>query len=67
MIERDAADGWSSASLPIGGRSGTGEGDVGVDVSLIRWFLGLSPGERLRVLQNTVNTISRLRERRAVD
>jgi hypothetical protein len=67
MTERDAADAWSSASLPIGGRGGTGEGNDGVDVSLIRWFLGLSPRERLRVLQNTVNAISRLRERRAAD
>jgi hypothetical protein len=45
MTERDAAGAWSSASLPIGGRGGTGEGNDGVDVSLIRWFLGLSPGE----------------------
>ena len=43
------------------------EGNDGVDVSLIRWFLSLSPAERLRVLQNTVNAIARLRERRAAD
>ena len=65
MTERDDAGGWSSAPLPIGGGGGTGEGNDGVDVSLIRWFLSLSPAERLRVLQNTVNAISRLRERRA--
>ena len=34
------------------------EGNDGVDVSLIRWFLSLSPAERLRVLQDTVNAIS---------
>jgi hypothetical protein len=67
MSERDAAGGWSSPSLPIGGNGGTGEGEDGVDLSLIRWFLGLSPAERLRVLQNTVDAISKLRERRAAD
>lgn len=65
MKEHDAADAGPSASLPIDGRAGTGEGSEGVDVSLIRWFLGLTPGERLRVLQNTVNAISRLKDRRA--
>lgn len=67
MTERDDAGAWSNASLPIGGRGGTDEGNDGADVSLIRWFLSLSPGERLRVLQNTVTAISRLRERRAAD
>ena len=67
MTEHDAADAGPSASLPIDGRAGSGVGSDGVDVSLIRWFLGLTPGERLRVLQNTVNAISRLKERRATE
>lgn len=35
--------------------------DDGVDVSLIRWMLSLSHKERLSVLQQTVNSIIRLR------
>lgn len=33
----------------------------GVDVTLIRWMLSLSPAERLRVLQNNVRSILKLR------
>ncbi len=33
----------------------------GVDLTLIRWMLSLSPAERLEVLQNTVASILRLR------
>ncbi|MFZ1728762.1 MAG: hypothetical protein WAV84_01425 [Bacteroidota bacterium] len=33
----------------------------GVDVTLIRWMLSLSPEERLKVLQDQVNAITRLR------
>jgi len=33
----------------------------GVDVSLIRWALSLTPAQRLQVLQNQVETILRLR------
>lgn len=33
----------------------------GVDVTLIRWMLSLSPAERLRVLQENVRAILRLR------
>jgi hypothetical protein len=35
--------------------------DDGVDVTLIRWMLSLSPAERLRVLQSNVRSILRLR------
>jgi RecB family endonuclease NucS len=31
------------------------------DNSLIRWMLSLTPAERLRVLQNTIDSIQRLR------
>jgi hypothetical protein len=34
----------------------------GVDLSLIRWMLSLSPVERLRVLQEHVNAIRAIRD-----
>lgn len=34
----------------------------GVDVTLIRWMLSLSPAERLAVLQGNVKSILELRE-----
>ena len=33
----------------------------GVDLTLIRWMLSLSPEERLEVLQNNIRSILRLR------
>jgi hypothetical protein len=33
----------------------------GVDLTLIRWMLSLTPAERLQVLQNNVRSILRLR------
>ena len=33
----------------------------GVDLTLIRWMLSLTPQERLQVLQNNVNALMRLR------
>ena len=33
----------------------------GVDLTLIRWMLSLTPAERLEVLQNNVRSILRLR------
>jgi hypothetical protein len=41
-----------------------GEPD-GVDISLIRWMLSLSPKERLLVLQSNARSIARLRALRA--
>jgi hypothetical protein len=34
----------------------------GIDVTLIRWMLSLTPAERLRVLQNQVNRVLAIRE-----
>lgn len=34
----------------------------GVDLTLIRWMLSLTPAERLAVLQANVRTIQRLRD-----
>ncbi|HMD96553.1 MAG TPA: hypothetical protein VKM93_04365 [Terriglobia bacterium] len=33
----------------------------GVDLTLIRWMLSLTPAERLRTLQNTVRSLLKLR------
>jgi hypothetical protein len=35
----------------------------GVDLTMIRWMLSLTPAERLEVLQSTVNSILDIRER----
>jgi hypothetical protein len=37
--------------------------DGGVDVTLIRWMLSLTPGERVQVLRDSVRSMMRLRER----
>ena len=39
--------------------------DDGVDVTLIRWMLSLSPRQRLLVLQQNVRSILRLRDARS--
>ena len=36
----------------------------GVDLTLIRWMLSLTPAERLQVLQQNVRSILRLRDER---
>lgn len=33
----------------------------GVDLTLIRWMLSLTPGERLQALQSTLDSLARLR------
>ena len=35
--------------------------EVGVDLTLIRWMLSLTPAERLQVLQHNIRSIMRLR------
>jgi hypothetical protein len=35
----------------------------GVDITLIRWMLSLTPGERLQVLQDSANAILEIRAR----
>lgn len=37
--------------------------DDGVDLTLIRWMLSLTPGERLAVLQDQVDSLLKLRAR----
>ena len=43
---------------------GSAYGDDGIDVTLIRWMLSLSPAERLEVLQKNVRSFEELRESR---
>ena len=33
----------------------------GVDLTLVRWFLSLTPSERLDVLQNYLNSVEQIR------
>ena len=49
-----AATGPDDPGLPT-------HGDDGVDLTLIRWFLTLTPAERLQFLQDNVSSILRLR------
>ena len=37
-------------------------GEDGVDLTMIRWMLSLTPAERLEVLQAAVNSILEIRE-----
>jgi hypothetical protein len=39
--------------------------DDGVDLTLIRWMLSLTPAERMEVLQAAVNSILDIREQNA--
>ncbi len=43
---------------------GTIYSEDGVDLTLIRWMLSLTPTERLRVLQQSVRSLRRLRRGR---
>ena len=46
------------------GRDPNACSDDGVDLTLIRWMLTLTPAERLQALQNTVRSIETLRRAR---
>jgi hypothetical protein len=57
---RDVGQSSADPALPT-------HSDDGVDLTLIRWMLSLTPEERLQVLQNQVNgilSIRRANERR---
>ncbi len=41
-------------------------GNDGVDLTLIRWMLSMSPEERLQVLQDAVRSVVRLQNARPV-
>lgn len=62
--ERSApAASGSAKALPIEPPAGTVD-DSGVDLSLIRWMLSLSPTERLASLQGFVDSVAALRHGR---
>jgi hypothetical protein len=42
-------------------RTAESRSDDGVDVTLIRWMLSLSPAERLEVLQSNIRSLEPLR------
>jgi hypothetical protein len=44
------------------GRTEATASDSGVDLSLIRWMLSLSPTERLEALQGFVDSVAALRD-----
>jgi hypothetical protein len=50
----DLPEGSSAESGPLYSESG-------VDLTLIRWMLSLTPAERLRILQQTIHSILRLK------
>ena len=41
--------------------------DSGVDLTLIRWMLSLTPAERLDVLQDFVNDVLEIRELNGIE
>ncbi len=56
---------WYLANMLAGGdpaspRDADADADDGVDVTLIRWMLSLSPEERLAVLQGFVDSVAEL-------
>ncbi len=59
----------SNAPLPVrtGGEAepscaqANADAGDGVDVTLVRWMLSLSPAERLATLQRNVNAVARIR------
>ena len=47
-------------SLPTTQKEEAAYSDDGVDLTLIRWMLSLTPSERLQVLQQNVQSLARL-------
>ncbi|MGC9997251.1 MAG: hypothetical protein ABSE79_18190 [Terriglobia bacterium] len=60
MAQRDSSR-TTEASPRLPGSEGT-HSDDGVDLTLIRWMLSLTPAERLQVLQQSVKSLLRLRD-----
>ncbi len=61
-------NGGGTPGLPAAGTPAVPVRDPeGVDLTLIRWMLSLTPAERLDVLQDTVEAIEDLRRVAAAD
>ena len=63
VVKTKSAESSVTEKLPPSERSSLYSED-GVDLSLIRWMLSLTPAERLQVLQQNVRSIMRLRSER---
>jgi hypothetical protein len=59
----DMAEGNSPSADSFGNEQTHSED--GVDLTLIRWMLSLTPAERLQVLQQSVQSLLRLRDVKA--
>lgn len=59
MIEKQSNSGFEVIENSVG--------EDGVDISLIRWMLSLTPDERLQVLSDFANDIMELRDGRKKD
>lgn len=64
MVLRFGVPGWKSAAPRVGTLVSSMQGSAmfpyasdGVDVSLIRWMLSLTPRERLQTLQDFVDAV----------
>ncbi len=55
--KQSAGTGKRSDSEPV-----TAFSEDGVDLTLIHWFLGLTPFERLQAAQDMIDTVWKLRE-----
>ena len=59
--KREDGDGRGDAEVPNPPPDSLEVEDDGIDTSLIRWMLSLSPEERLRVLERHVRAVEELR------
>jgi hypothetical protein len=57
----DNVSGKADSALPISSADLPTHSDDGVDLTVIRWMLTLTPAERLQVLQSHVNSILSIR------
>jgi hypothetical protein len=60
--QRDLTPRPAAANDPV--PHGATHDEAGVDLTLIRWMLGLPPRERLRLLQQQINAARRLQNAR---
>ena len=63
MAQHQMPDGDRDAESSLENEPAYSEG--GVDLTLIRWILSLTPAERLEVLQQSVESLMSLRDARA--
>ena len=64
--DRIVSEREESSIQKISGEDEPSYSEDGVDLTLIRWMLSLSPEERLHVLQDAVESVMRLRDARRI-